>query len=147
MLKVKISGCYQAGKERKNYNDVEVLMPKCDEDMILGNVINRVVPVYFTDYTERGKCFVDKVEEDDKIKASYEGKKIKDLDDKDIQQLAIAYGLSEVPLYHQSSLFEARRKAYRAYCNKVKGDNYDVDFNFEEAKNFVLGKENKEDKG
>jgi hypothetical protein len=146
MLKLKISGYYQASKERKNYNGVEVEMPDCDKDMILGNVINRVVPVLFSDYTERGKCHVDKVSKDDKIKAKYEGKKIKDLEEDEIQHLAIAFGLSEVPLYHQGSLFDARRSAYRAYCNKVKGMELDVDFDFEAADNFVLGNKKSEDK-
>lgn len=146
MLKLKISGYYQASKERKNYNGVEVEIPDCDKEMILGNVINRVVPVLFSDYTERGKCHVDKVSKDDKIKAKYEGKKIKDLEEDEIQHLAIAFGLSEVPLYHQGSLFDARRIAYRAYCNKVKGMELDAEFDFEAADNFVLGNKKSEDK-
>ena len=144
MLKLKISGYYKAGKDKKNYNGVDVVIPNCDKEVILGNVINRVVPVIFADYTERGKCHVDKVTKDDKMKPSYDGKEIKELEEEDIQQLAIAYGLSEVPLYHQESLFDSRRKAYRAYCNKVKGMNLDVDFDFENAEDFTLGNKRKE---
>ena len=107
-------------------------------------MINRVVPVIFADYTERGKCHVDKVTKDDKMKPSYDGKEIKELEEEDIQQLAIAYGLSEVPLYHQESLFDSRRKAYRAYCNKVKEMNLDVDYDFENAEDFTLGNKRKE---
>lgn len=140
MLKLKISGYYKSGKDKKNYNNVDVVMPDCDKEVMLGNVINRVVPVIFTDYTDRGKCHIDKVANDDKLKASYEGKSIKELEEEDIQQLAIKYGLSEVPLYHQESLFDSRRKAYRAYCNKVKGMKLDVDFNFDVAEDFTLGK-------
>lgn len=144
MLKVKISGYYKAGKDRKNYNGIEALLPDCPQEFILGNVINRIVPTLFEDYTERGKCHVDKVTKDARIKPSYDGKNIKELEEKDIQQLAIAHSLIEVPLYHQASLFDARRKAYRAYCNTVKGMNLDVDFDFEVAEDFVLGKKKEE---
>jgi hypothetical protein len=144
MLKLKISGYYKAGKDKKNYNGVDVVIPNCEKEVILGNVINRVVPVIFADYTERGKCHVDKVTKDDKMKPSYDGKEIKELEEEDIQQLAIAYGLSEVPLYHQESLFDSRRKAYRAYCNKVKEMNLDVDYDFENAEDFTLGNKRKE---
>lgn len=140
MLKLKISGYYKSGRDKKNYNGVDVVIPDCEKEYMLGNVINRVVPVIFKDYTDRGKCHIDKVTKDDKLKPSYEGKNIKDLEEEDIQQLAIKYGLSEVPLYHQESLFDSRRKAYRAYCNKVKGMNLDVDFNFDVAEDFTLGK-------
>lgn len=143
MYKLKISGYYNASKDRKNYTSKDVVCPECDKDVLLGNVINRVVPVVFSDYTERGKCYIDKVEKDDKLKPSYEGKNIKELEEEDIQQLAITYGLTEVPLYHQESLFDSRRKAYRAYCNKVKDMNLDVDFNFAEAEDFTLGKKSK----
>lgn len=143
MLKIKISGYYKSGKDRKNYNNVEVCMPECDENVMLGNVINRVVPVVFPDYCERGKCHIDKIQKDDKLTPSYTGKLIKDLEEEDIQQLAIAYGLTEVPLFHQESLFDSRRKVYRHYCNKVKGMNLDVDFDFENAENFMLGKKRK----
>ena len=144
MLKLKISGYYKAGKDKKNYNGVDAVIPNCEKEVILGNVINRVVPVIFADYSERGKCHVDKVTKDDKMKPSYDGKEIKELEEEDIQQLAIAYNLTEVPLYHQESLFDSRRKAYRAYCNKVKGMNLDVDYDFENAEDFTLGNKRKE---
>jgi hypothetical protein len=140
MLKMRISGYYRSGKDKKPYNNVEVIMPDCPKDRVTGNLINRVVPVVFGDYTDRGKCHFDKLEKDDKLEPSFAGKSIKELEDEEIQQLAIAFDLVEVPLYHNGSLWETRREAYRAYCNKVKGMNLDADFDYSNAEDVVLPK-------
>ena len=144
MLKLRISGYYKSNRDKKNYNNVEVMIPDCEKELILGNVINRVVPVIFSDYTDRGKCHIDKVTKDAKIKPSFSGKNIKEMEENELQDLAIAYNLSEVPLCRAQSLWDIRQKAYRAYCNKVLEMNLAVDFDYAVAEDVIVGKASEE---
>ena len=143
MYKCVISGYYLSGKDKVEYNDVEVTIPNCPESMILGNIINRVVHRKFCDakkpYYGRGVCYVDKYTKDDRMKPSFNGKYLKELNWEELQDLAIAYSLIEVPLFRSMDLRTARQIAYRAYCNKVKGQNLDMSFDYVNAPDVLLG--------
>lgn len=144
MYKVKISGYYKTNDNKKvDYNNETVIIPDCREEAIQAMVINRVVDRAFSQakqpYLARGKCYIDNYVKDDKMKPSYEGKNLKELSWDELEDLAIAYDLEEVPLFRSTSLREARVKAYRAYCNVVKGANLSSDFDFANAADIVLG--------
>lgn len=141
MLKVKISGYYRSGKENVDFN-TEVKMPECANMKILSNVQNRVIHRIFKDsekpYSAAGKCWVDDVEKDD-TEPSFVGKNLKMLDWNEIQEVAIAYDLTKVPLYRTCSLREAREAVYKEYCTIVKDRKLEADFNYAMAPDVTLG--------
>lgn len=142
MLKVTISGYYLSNGNKVDYSGVECQVPECPESYLLSEVINRVVPQKFADakqsYSAPGKCYIDKVTKN-KLKPSYNGKNIKELGWAELEDLAIAYTLREVPLFRSSSLVDARIKAYKEFCNKVKGMNLKDGFDYHNAEDFVVG--------
>ena len=139
MQKVTISGYYLSNGNKVDYNNVEVIIPDCPESRMLSALINRVLPRHFAtqSFSANGKCFIDKVRKSN-AKASYAGKNLKELEWDEIQDLAIALDLVEVPLFRASSLREAREKTYRAFCNKVLGKDLKIGFDFANADDFVL---------
>lgn len=147
MQKVIISGYYLSNGQRVDYNGVEVVIPDCPETLLISNLINRVVPRFFSTadkpYSANGKCFIDKVKKDTKTKPSYAGKSLKNLEWNEIQDLAIALNLNEVPLFRACSVREARQKTYRAFCNKVMGKELSQSFDFVNAEDFLLEEDKK----
>lgn len=141
MLNIKISGYYKSGKENIDFN-TEISMPECANGKVLSNVQNRVMHRVFKDaskpYSSAGKCWVDDVKKDDR-EPSFVGKNLKELNWDEVQELAIAYDLTKVPLYRTCSLREARVSAYKEYCNVVKGKNLDDSFDYAVAPDVTIG--------
>ncbi len=140
MYKVRISGLYKSGDKSIDF-DTTVTMPECKEEMILSNVQNRVVSRTFKEakypFTRLVKCYVDDFKKE-KGNPSYMGKKIKELDWDEIQDVAIAYDLRRVPLYRSVAIRDAREVLYREFCNSVKGTNYEIGFDYGNAADFVI---------
>lgn len=141
MLNVKISGYYKSGRENIDFN-TEITMPECANTKVLANVQNRVLHRVFKDadkpYSAAGKCWVDDVKKDDK-EPNFVGKNLKELDWDEIQEVAIAYDLTKVPLYRTCSLREARVAVYKEYCNNVKNRNIANDFDYSVAPDVTIG--------
>lgn len=147
MQKVIISGYYLSNSEKVDYNSIEVVVPDCKPELLQSVLINRVVPVKFSDcakpYTGRGKCFIDKVKKDTRTKPTYSGKALKELDWNEMQDLAIAFELNEVPLFRSTSIREARMKTYQEFCNKILGKDLKAGFDFMNADDLVLEEDKK----
>ena len=147
MQKVVISGYYLSNSDKVDYNNVEVVVPDCNPVLLQSVLINRVIPVKFSEgekpYTGRGKCFIDKVKKDTRTKPSYSGKSLKDLDWNEMQDLAIAFDLNSVPLFRSTSIREARMKTYQEFCNKVLGKDLKAGFDFVNADDLVLEEDKK----
>lgn len=148
MYKIKVSGYYRSNKDMVEFEDT-IKMPECEEEWIQSNVQNRVLHRHFQGgnkpFTALGKCYIDKVEKDAKLKESYLDKNIKELDWDGIQELAIKFNLRKVPLFRATSLRQAREVAYIEYCTQVLGKKFDDNFKFESAPEVVI-KGKKDDK-
>jgi hypothetical protein len=125
-LKVTISGSYiSADKEVFDYNKVTGIIPYQDEDIAFMHVKDRYAAIWITS-DERFKnrvyklreVFIDSMEEIDHD-FSYVGKDIRELNIEELQDLATAYDLREIPLWRKGSVRHAQNVAYAEFGTKV----------------------------
>jgi hypothetical protein len=125
LLKCKISGTYyNSKKERIDYENIEGLIPFCDEDRAHQSCKNRYATIWLEKaigsrpYRVR-EVFLDScVETEGEL--SFIGKNIKEMDYKELQDLAVYYGLL-LPRYKKEALRNMRVKAISEYMRVVKG--------------------------
>lgn len=137
MMKVTISGTYKSGKDLVDYKDVVIELPNIKKELIDYIIQNRYLARVFEGKAKRfdmnDRCYVDKIENDDKIEHKLSGKSIKDLSAAELQEFASYFELTEIPLYRQTGLSEAQRVAYRAYCNKFLNTEYGASYDYNQA--------------
>ena len=139
--KATVSGSYRYGnKEMASFQNLEVILPYNDIDVVTQALIKRFVPMailkdnkkYPDRLTSIREVFIDEMEEIDH-NFSYIGKDIKKMDYAELMDLAAAFHIISIPLYQKASIRSAREKAYVAYSNMNFGTNYshkDEDFDF-----------------
>jgi hypothetical protein len=127
-LKITISGSYRsADQEVFDFNKVTGYIPYQDEDIAFMHVKDRYAAMWITG-DERFKnrvyslreVFIDSMEEVEH-EFSYIGKDIREMSIEDLQDVATAYDLREVPLWRKGSVRQAQNVAYAEYGTKVQG--------------------------
>lgn len=125
-LKITISGSYRsADKEVFDFNKVTGIIPYQDEDIAFMHVKDRFAAMWITNdprfenrvYSLR-EVFVDSMEEVEHA-FSYVGKDIRELNIEELQDLATAYDLREIPLWRKGSVRHAQNVAYAEFGSKV----------------------------
>ena len=132
-LKVKLSGSYRKAKrEIVDFEGIEGIVPFCDPDVAYMHIRKRYVPMWIAgkkEFTDRlssvREVHVDEMEEIEHS-FSYVGKDIKEMTFEELQDLATAFDLREIPLWKKTSLVHTRTIAYAAYSKKVL--NAEVDY-------------------
>lgn len=127
-LKITISGSYRsADKEVFDYNKVTGIIPCQDEDIAFMHVKDRFAAMWITNderYKNRvyslREVFIDSMEEVEHD-FSYVGKDIRELNIEELQDLATAYDLRDIPLWRKGSVRHAQNVAYAAFGTKVLG--------------------------
>jgi uncharacterized protein YeeX (DUF496 family) len=135
MKELSVSGSFktQAGtdKERVSFSGMKIVIPEPDskeftEDELVQYAM-RMFPIFkkedekIADYNYEGliKIYVDGVKES-KRKFPLEGVDIKEMDFEQLQYLAVAMGIREIPLYHSGSIREARERTYELFMKVVR---------------------------
>lgn len=159
VLKLKVTGSYLRNDEPNDY-EVTLYMPKCDDDHIQQAAMYRATPMALyrkgmaCDYLR--SCYVDEIEEVQVTKdtpkeeaeaikeaESFFGKDIKTLTYEEIQNAAIFYQLTGVPLYHQTDIRESRQRFYYEYATKVLERELEKDFDYANARQITLDENKK----
>ena len=127
-LKITISGSYRsADKEVFDFNKVTGIIPYQDEDIAFMHVKDRYAAMWITAddrfknrvYSLR-EVFIDSMDEVEHD-FSYVGKDIRELNIEELQDLATAYDLREIPLWRKGSVRHAQNVAYAEFGTKVLG--------------------------
>lgn len=129
---VDISGSYFNSKgEVIDYVTKGVIPMTGSEELAIAAVRNRYAQMWISQdpkYPERilgvREVFIDNIEETE-AEFSFIGKNITDMTYEEIQDVATAKDLREVPLYKSGGLREAQGRLYAAYANKVMGMSVD----------------------
>ncbi len=125
-LKVTISGSYRsADKEVFDFNKVTGIIPYQDEDIAFMHIKDRYAAMWISNderfkhrvYSMR-EVFIDSMEEVDH-EFSYIGKDIREMNIEELQDLATAQDLREIPLWRKGSVRHAQNVAYAEYGTKV----------------------------
>jgi len=140
MIKVKISGDYKTHTGDVKEFELEGVMPTpptrdeeggIHEGYVLSHCQNR----YFWLWAKKANlsgvstvrtCALDGIEEVDG-RPSYLGKNIKEMEWGELQDLAVATNLLEIPHSQILSKREAREKAYKVYSREVLGKDVEFD--------------------
>lgn len=130
---VTISGSFVAGdKEIVSFSDLKGVMPAVDDDKVNQMAIKRYAAMWlalakddegepiYKRVTRVRQVFVDSVD-DVEGEFTYIGKSIMQMSFEELQDLAAANDLNEIPLYKVSSLVTQRRVAFGEYAAKVLG--------------------------
>jgi len=126
LLKCKISGTYlNSKKERMDYESIEGIIPFVDEGLAHQALKNRYASLWLEKKlgsrpVKVREVYLDYCKEVEGEKLSFIGKNIKDMDYKELQDLAVYCGL-KTPLYKQESLRNSRVKAIKEYMMVVTG--------------------------
>lgn len=123
--KVTISGSFISGDEYIDFSNITGYVPANSEEVVRAAIINRYCLMWLkTD--KKIKHSLRSIREcyDDEMgpcrhEFSYAGKDIRDMTHEELQDLACAFDLREVPLYKKSSLQETRKVAYAKYSEYV----------------------------
>jgi hypothetical protein len=142
-LKIKISGSYNSRNDTYDFEGVEGIVPFTTEELALYHVRGRHAVIWLTEAKNKDgeklfkarienmrQILVDNIEEVMVDQFSYVGKDPRDMDYKEIQDLALAKDLRLLPLPKELSgvsLREMREKAYLEYMKKVKNTFINVD--------------------
>lgn len=138
---VKISGSYKTDNgDIIDFRDIEKYIPYIDFDVAKMHVISRLALMWLTldeNYPKRvshvREVFVDKLKEVDEkggeIDFDIKDKDIREMSAEELQMLAVAYDLREIPLYRSTSLRQMQSVAYSVYAQKVLEDE---DVNYKE---------------
>jgi hypothetical protein len=146
LLKATISGSFKAADgEIESFDKVTGYIPGLDDDKAQQMVIKRYARIWIGQVMKKGpdgnptdepkykrvqrvrECYIDDLDEVGKNdpnfgkKLSYVGKDIMEMNFEELQDLAAAKDLIQVPLYKTGSLTNARRIAFVEYANKVNG--------------------------
>lgn len=146
MQKVKISGSYRTkNKEVVDY-EIEGIVPDCDRDVLESVTKTRYAKMWLMNskkYKDRvydkivRETYIDSVE---KVEGtpSFVGKNLKELTFEEMQDLATAKGIREIPLYKSGSLRSAQIKCYRAFASKILGKEISMDANYDELEDYII---------
>lgn len=156
--KVTISGSYK-GHDHKvfDFRDIKGLIPFNRPDIAKQHLMRRIAPMWiFQDpikYKER-LTLIRTVDCHDELENcvvmvdsstfSYIGKDIKEMTHEELQYLALANDLKEVPLFNKTSLKQTQEIAYVEYSKKVLGkflDRKKEGFNFFKLKPLIVDAE------
>lgn len=134
-IKVTISGSYHsANKQIENFDSVTGIMPPVAEDKATQMAIRRYAKIWvaaakkedgtpmYKNINNMRKVGVDSVEDNEdnpRAYLSYVGKDIMQMNYEELQDLATANDLNDVPLYKSGDLRNARRIAFSEYAIKV----------------------------
>ena len=138
MLKVKIEGDYYTHSKTMEFFTLEGVIPDVPvkdeeggvhEGMVLSHMQNRYFWLWSKDAGLKGvstlrTCSISSISEVNG-KPSFVGKNIKDMSWVELQDLAVAHNLLEVPHPQVYSLKEAREKAYQVYSRDILGREID----------------------
>lgn len=136
LLKATISGTYRASnKDTIDFEDVVGYVPLINKDVAIMHIIGRYAPIWIKAKTKKDgereypkriedmrQVFVDSLVEVDGDELSYVGKDIKEMTYDELQDLATAKDLREIPLPKELSgvsLREMRAIAYSTYSEKI----------------------------
>lgn len=135
MFKVTVSGDYRTNGGSQgdiiDFEGVVGFMPECNEAMVMSHVQNRYLGAwikadkrYTARFASRRTVYIDKIE---KVagEAICNGKDIKAMSWDELQALAVAKNLLQIPLSHAVDLRAAREIAYVEYSKRVLGDPID----------------------
>lgn len=130
---VTISGSFKDGKgEVQDFANVKGVIPFTEsEDLANAAIRKRYAVMWLSKDMTKGRVervrevYIDALEETT-ADFSYVGKNITDMTYEELQDMATAKDLREVPLYKAGSLRESQTRAYAAYANRVMG--MDVDY-------------------
>jgi|GEM_PF-4975414 len=150
-LKVVISGSFKATDgEIESFDKVQGIIPRLSTEPPEGEqlskaeqmIIRRYAAIWIARVQKKGpdgkeldegkykrvqkvrQVFIDSIDDNDEnpdAQLSYVGKNILDMNFEELQDLAAANDLSQVPLYKVNSLQHARRVAWSEYAIKVLG--------------------------
>lgn len=133
VYKVKLSGSYKSGNDIIDYRNLEGYVPYVDYDLAQAMCRVRYARLWLTDndaYPKRvdsvREVFIDQMKKVDVEKPfSFYGKDILELENNELQDLAVAYDLRRVPLFRDGySLRETAIIAYVEYNNLILGRKY-----------------------
>jgi len=132
-LKIVISGSYRSAEHKVvDFTSVAGVIPFCDEDVAFMHLKSRYAPIWITSDTRYQKdrvysvreVYVDSMEEVEH-EFSYVGKDIKLMTAEELQDLATAKDLREIPLWRKGSVRHAQNIAYAQYSKLVLGKKID----------------------
>ena len=142
VYKVTISGSYRTDEIGKyaDYQDVQGIIPFCDADIAKMHVIRRYSTMWIKKNPQKyprrlnsmRQCFVDGLDEAEG-ELSFIGKDIKKMSWEELQDLACAKDIREIPFFQKGSLRTAQEKAYQLYSAQVLKSPIDTnkdDYNF-----------------
>mgnify|MGYP003385335116 CR=1 FL=1 len=155
-LKITISGSYRTADHKVvDYQAVSGIIPFCDEDVAFMHIKSRYAPIWITTdgryqkdrvYSVR-ETYVDSIEEIEH-EFSYVGKDIKLMTAEELQDLATAKDLREIPLWRKGSVRHAQNIAYAQYSKLVLGKKIDhrkEGFNVAKLPPIIVGAEIRKD--
>lgn len=147
MQKVTISGSYRTkNKEVVDFQDVTGLVPDCDEDVLESVLRTRYAKMWLTEskkYKDRvydkfvREVYIDNVEKADG-EPKFVGKNLKELTFEEMQDLATAKWIRDIPIYRSGSLRAAQLKCYKDYVKATHGEEVDDDLKFADYKDIIL---------
>lgn len=124
-FKVTISGSYRSTEKYVDYSNITGVVPFNEAEIVEMHVRDRYARMWLMDdekFKDRlqsvREVYIDNMEETE-ADFSFVGKDIRDMTQKELQDLATAKDLRGVPLYKISSEREARTRAYAAYSTEV----------------------------
>lgn len=131
-LKVTVSGSYRKSRnEIVDFEGISGVVPSVDPDVAYMHVRARYVPMWVSASDELKdrlstvrEVHIDTMEEAEH-KFSYVGKDIREMTFEELQDVATAFDLREIPLWKKTSIVHARAVAYAAYAKKLKGTEVD----------------------
>lgn len=124
-LKITISGSYRSVEKYVDFSNIEGVIPFNREDIAEMHIRGRYARMWIMD-NERFKdrlqsvreVYIDKMDEAEHD-FSFVGKDIREMTQAELQDLATAKDLREIPLYKISGERHARTVAYAAYSNQI----------------------------
>lgn len=141
--KVKISGSFKTfDGDVEDYSDVTGIVPFQAPEIAEGLIRKRYAKIWVAEKTKSKivkfvrECYIDDMEEVNDANFSFLGKSIDQMNQLELQDLATAYNLTEIPLYKRGSERHARGIAYSVYFDKVlDGDVSKLNADIEEVFN------------
>lgn len=125
---ITISGSYRnADKEAIDFGGLNGFIPFIDEEIAVQQIRKRYAAMWIIlsgKYKERlqsvREVFIDKMEVVEITKGfTYIGKNITDMTYEELQDMATANHLQEIPLYKKTSLRQSQNVAYAAFASKI----------------------------
>lgn len=145
--KVTISGTYRTREDDVDFEAISGYIPANTDTIVIAAAIKRYALMWLKE-RNKGKVNITGLREvyvegmePCRHEFSYAGKDIRHMSLEELQDLAVAFDLREVPLYKKSSLLETRKQAYAHYCDYVLESPVDVNaenFSMTDAKPIVV---------